>query len=67
MEGILIEPKDQAESAFIHELLNKIGVKHADLNLVELEDLAPGMLMQEDEDDNEIIDKEEFINQLKSK
>ena len=29
-------------------------MKHADLNLDELEDLALGMLMQEDEDDNEI-------------
>lgn len=65
MEGILIEPKDQAESAFIHELLNKIGVKHADLNLDELEDLALGMLMQEDEDDMDLASEDEVLKKLR--
>lgn len=65
MEGILIEPKDQAESAFIHELLNKIGVKHADLNLDELEDLALGLMMQEDEDDMDLASEDEVLKKLR--
>ncbi|MBP6796328.1 MAG: hypothetical protein KA143_14810 [Saprospiraceae bacterium] len=65
MEGILIEPKDQAESAFIHELLNKIGVKHADLNLDELEDLALGLMMQEVEDDMDLASEDEVLKKLR--
>jgi len=65
MQGILIEPKDQAESAFIHELLNKIGVKHADLNLDELEDLALGLMMQEDEDDMDLASEDEVLKKLR--
>lgn len=65
MEGILIEPKDPAESAFIHELLNKIGVKHTDLNLDELEDLALGIMMQEDEDDMDLASEDEVLKKLR--
>jgi hypothetical protein len=67
MDGILIEPKDETELFFINELLNKIGIKHSTFNVDELEDLALGLMMIEDEDDLETVSEEEMMKKLRSK
>ena len=68
MNGILIEPKDQEEMQFMHELLDKIGIKHSALDIEELEDLALGMMMLEDDASgaSEFVSEEEVLKLLRS-
>lgn len=68
MNGILIEPKDMNELKFIHDLLERIGVKHSKLDVKELEDIALGMMMLESDskEDNDLVGEDEVLKLLRS-
>ena len=68
MNGILIEPKDMNELNFIHDLLERIGVKHSKLDVEELEDIALGMMMLESDskEDNDLVGEDEVLKLLRS-
>lgn len=65
MESILVMPGDQAESAFIHELLAKIGAKYSDLNMEELEGLTLGMMIQEGKDNDKVVSEQEQFEKIR--